>query len=119
LWFARFLVSDVQFLIAGIAFVAQFPSTTFDRTSSILTVARFAIFAITLLRRERYYRSGTYPCRSGTYPCRSATYPWDDSLPIGAEYPRHVREVTEIGTSDLVRDVYENRYTDGNVQTDM
>ena len=53
-----------------------------------------------VLRRERYYRSATYPCRS-------ATYPWDDSLPIGAEYPRHVRGVTEIGTSDLVRGVSE------------
>ena len=53
-----------------------------------------------VLRRERYYRSATYPWKS-------ATYPWDDSLPIGAEYPRHVRGVTEIGTSDLVRGVPE------------
>ena len=53
-----------------------------------------------VLRRERYYRSATYPWKS-------ATYPWDDSLPIGAEYPRHVRGVTEIGTSDLVRGVSE------------
>ena len=68
---------------------------------------RFGVFGNTkssnakpLVARERYYRSATYPCRS-------ATYPWDDSLPIGAEYPRHVRGVTEIGTSDLVRGVSE------------
>ena len=53
-----------------------------------------------MLRRERYDSSPT-------------TSSWDDSLPIGAEYPRHVRGVTEIGTSDLVRGVYENQYTDG------
>ena len=60
----------------------------------------FISASIELLRRERYYRSATYPWKS-------ATYPWDDSLPIGAEYPRHVRGVTEIGTSDLVRGVSE------------
>jgi hypothetical protein len=53
-----------------------------------------------VLRRERYDSSPT-------------TSSWDDSLPIGAEYPRHVRGVTEIGTSDLVRGVYENQYTNG------
>ena len=53
-----------------------------------------------MLRRERYDSSPT-------------TSSWDDSLPIGAEYPRHVRGVTEIGTSDLVRGVYENQYTNG------
>jgi hypothetical protein len=53
-----------------------------------------------VLRRERY----------DSLPMTS---PWDDSLPIGAEYPRHVRGVTEIGTIDLVRGVYENQYTNG------
>jgi hypothetical protein len=53
-----------------------------------------------VLRRERYDSLPT-------------TSPWDDSLPIEAEYPRHVRGVAVIGAGDLVRGVYENQYTNG------
>jgi hypothetical protein len=47
-----------------------------------------------VLRRERY----------DSLPMTSL---WDDSLPIGGEYPRIVRGVTDIGTSDFVRCVSE------------
>jgi hypothetical protein len=53
-----------------------------------------------VLRRERYDSLPT-------------TSPWDNILPIGAEYPRHVRGVAVIGTGDLVRGEYENQFTNG------
>jgi hypothetical protein len=51
-------------------------------------------------------------CRE-RYDSLPTTSSWDDNLPIGAEYPRHVRRVTVISTSDLVRSVYKNQYTNG------
>ena len=50
--------------------------------------------------RDSFYCSPTCHWTCADYRC-------EDSLPLESEYPRHVRGVTEIGTSDLVRGVSE------------